>query len=1141
MSELLPIIGAGGGGKAGGSSGGLKEEADNLKSSAYAQVLDLVCEGEIGGLVDGLKSIYLDNTPVQNADGSMNFTGVQYTATLGTQSQAAIAAANNVTNEVIVGVEAKISPGPVVRSITNLNITSVNVTVLIPGLTNLSSDGNLGGTNVNFAIDVNNNGGGWVELINDTISGKSSSAYERQYRIALPTGGPWDIRLRRITADSTSSNLNNKTTFKTYTEIIDAKMRYPNSAIVALKIEASQFRSIPRRGYDMKLLKIRFPTNATVRTDGSLLYAGTWDGNFQVGWCADPAWAYYDLLTVDRYGLGSYIDSAQVDKWSLYTISKYCNELISDGFGGTEPRFTCNVWINTRQEAFKVLNDFTSVFRGMAYWGTGTVTAVQDAPSDPVVLFTNANVIEGKFTYQGSSAKARHTVALVAWNDPADLYRQKIEYVDDPIGIARYGIIETEIVAFGCTSRGQAARLGRWLLYSERLATEVVAFRTGIEGANCRPGNIVAIADQFRAGQRLGGRIVSATSTTVTVDALPTYPGGALTLYVVDGLGVVESRTVTAIVGNVLTVGTAFGSIPVAQMGWVLSATTLVAQQFRVLSVTETEEGEHEVSCLTHDPGKYALVETGLSLPVRVISNLSATPAKVASITFTESLYLYQNDVRSKITVSWPAASGTVRYRIEWRNATGNWESAETSSFDFEILNTTASQYEVRVYSIGVFGAATAGYTYGSYTAAGKTAPPSDVTGFLSSIDTQVGVTLTWNSVPDIDLAQYELRVGASWAAGTLVARVKSNRYVLGAINGTAQSYWIKAVDTSGIYSSTAATTTTTFPAPGATTLTAQVIDNNVLLKWVAVTSTLALGYYEIRKGATWAGGTVVGRQNSTFTVLFESVSGSYTYWIAATDIGGNTATPVAVTATVNQPPDYILMLNSQSTFSGTKTNALLDGGILYLGVDITSDYQTHFTANSWADPQAQITAGFPQWIEKTTTTASYVEVLDYGTTIASAKVSVVPTITTPFGSATIAWKISVSNTSNTGPWTDFAGVTEAFATTFRWIKVTLDITTVGGDDIVQMDSLLIKIDAKQKTDTGTVSAVAGDAGGTTVTFAQAFSSVASITLTPLGTTARYAIYDFAGGANPTTFKVLLYDSAGARLSGTVSWTARGF
>jgi hypothetical protein len=1136
-----PII-AGAGGKGGGSGGGLNESPDTLKSTSYAQVLDLISEGEIGGLVNGLKSIYLDDTPIQNADGTNNFAGVTYVANNGTQAQAVIAGFDQVTNEVAVATEVKASTGPVVRSITLPEVTSLAVTVQIPALSYMDSSGNLGGSTVAYAIEIQIDGGGWITKINETLTGKCTSVYERQYRINLPAGTTRDIRLRRITADASSSTLNNKTYFKSYTEIIDAKLSYPNSALVGVKVDASQFNSIPKRGYDTKLLKIKFPTNATVRADGSLLYSGVWNGTFQIGWCSCPAWCFYDLLTTARYGLGSFIDSTKVDKWSLYTISKYCNTLISNGFGGTEPRFSCNMWLNTRTEAYTAITQMSSIFRGMTYWNSGAISSVQDAPSDPAYLFTNANVIEGMFTYQGSSAKARHTVALVTWNDPADMYRQKVEYVEDTAGIARYGVISTSVLAVACSSRGQAHRVGRWLLYSERYETDVVAFSTGTEGVLCKPGDVIKVADQYRAGTRIGGRISSATSGTITVDSLTGVSVTGGTLYVVNPDGTVQTRSITSAAGNVVAITPAFSPTPMAQSQWVIATPTLDAQTYRVLSVTENDNGEHSITALAHDETKYAAIENNLTLQTRNITSLSPVPSDVASVSMSESLYRYQNDVRAKITVSWPSAANATAYRVEWRSNNGNYLSEITSAIDYDILNTTVAKYDVKVTAIGVFGTPSQNSTAASINALGKTAPPSDVTGFTSTTDSLIGVTLSWTSVPDLDLAQYEIRQGASWAAGTLVTRINATTYKIGLISGTSQTYWIKAVDTTNNYSVNATSLTTTISVPSTPTVTVQVVDNNVLLKWTAVTSTLAVDHYEIRRGSTWAGGAVVGSvANATFAALFETSSGSYTYWVAGVDLGGNYGVAGSVVATVNQPPDYQLFLNYASTFSGTLSNAVVASGVMYLAVNTTETVTTHFTARSWSTPQDQINAGYPYFIEPTGTTAFYEEVVDYGASLPAAKVSLVGNYSTAFGSATVTPKISVSNTSSTGPWTDYPGLAEVYASAFRYIKVRYDVTAAAGDDLVAFTSINVTLDVKQRSDFGTVAAVSTDTGGTVVTFGTAFVDVASITLTPLGTTRLTAVYDFVDVPYPTTFKVLLFDSSGARASGNVSWAARGY
>lgn len=1139
------VIAGAGGGKAGGGGGGLSEKKDTLRSTSYAQVLDLLGEGEIGGLVDGMKSIYLDDTPVQNPDGSYNFNEVQYAHVVGTQDQPMIAGYDQVRNELPVGVEAKISSGAVTRTITNPEVTSVSITVEFPSLSYLDNEGNLGGTTVQYAIDLQNNGGGYVEKINETIKGKSSTTYERQYRINLPAGGPWDIRLRRITEDAPTTATNNKTFFKSYTEIIDAKLRYPNSALVALKVEASQFSSIPRRGYDVKLLLIKYPTNATVREDGSLEYDGVWDGTFQIGWCSDPAWCYYDALTNPRYGLGRFITDGITDKWYLYQVSRYCAELIDDGRGGLEPRFSCNVYFQKRRQAYSVINDFTSIFRGMAYWAAGAITTVHDGPVDPVYLYTNSNVKDGKFTYSGSSAKARHTVALVTWNDPDDMYRQKIEYVENTAGIARYGVIETEVLAFGCTSRGQAHRLGRWILFTEYYETEVCQWAAGEEGQFARPGQVVMVADQSKAGKRMGGRIKSATTTAVVVDAIPASPGLNPKLYCLSPDGqAMAAATISSISGTTVNLDAPLDVAPLAMSQWIISSDALEPRTFRVISAVPSTADDAEVVeiiGLEHYPDKHGFIEEGIVLQERHYSILSPQPEPVASVTLTERLYIVGNDVRSKITATWPASQGATTYRIEWRQADGNFGQDVTSALDYEILNTAVQKYEVTVTPIGPFGSPSASSTAATINALGKTAPPADVTGLTATIDPLIGVTLDWANNNDLDLDQYEVREGSVWETATLVRRAKASDLKIGTITGSSVTYLVKAIDTSGNYSLNAASVTTSISLPGAPAVSVQVVDNNVLLKWTPVSSTLAIDFYEIRRGATWAGGVVAGNATGSFTTLFETAAGAYTYWVAGVDIGGNYGTPASVAATVSAPPDYQLFLDFDSTFTGTKTNCAVSEGALYMALNLTETWTTHFTSRGWAGPSDQITAGYPNFAQPTETSASYEEVIDYGTTLPAAKVTLTGNSTIVTGAATITPTISVSDTSSTGPWTDYAGQSQVYASAFRWIKVKYDLTSSGGDDLVRFDGINVTIDVKVKNDGGSGAAVSTDSGGTVVNFNVAFIDVASINVTAAGTVPRYAIYDFVDAPNPTSFKVLLFDTAGARVSGDFSWSAKGY
>lgn len=712
MTRRLDRIrgGGGGGGKGGGeTASGPREAPDSLRSKQFARVLDLVSEGEVSGLVAGMKSVFLDDTPIQNADNSFNFQDVTLHTRVGTQSQSYIPGFPAVESENSVSVEAFYAT-PVVRSISNANVTAVRVTLSVPQLSYQNpTTGDLGGDAVGIAIDLQTNGGGYVQMLADTISGKTTTAYQRAYRIELAGSGPWDIRVRRTTADSGESNRINHVFWSSYTEIIDHLLRYPNSALCGVQIDSAQFRNVPRRGYHMKGLKIQVPINYNPETRG---YAGNWDGTFKIAYTNNPAWCFYDMLTTSRYGLGEYLDATQIDKWALYTIGQYCDELVDDGFGGTEPRFTCNVYFQTQEEAYTLLQNMASIFRGMVYEAGGYVTAVQDAPADPVMLYTPANVIDGLFTYSGSAIKARHTVALVSWNDPADRYKQKIEYVEDEEGIGRYGVRVTEFSAIGCNSRGQAHRAGKWLLYTERLETDTVTFRTGLDSAYVTPGEIVKIADPNVAGERLGGRILSATTGSVTVDAaLAIVAGHSYELSVVLADGTLATRTLNNSAGSasVLTFASALPSAPQALSVWILADIGQVEPQtFRVLGIGEVEKNVYEIVALAHNGGKFALVESGVKLETPPISGIDyRVQAPVGSVTVTKNTEKRQ-DGTLKVTalIAWGAAIGATGYRVELKRDNDNWllVDGNTSALISTVELSQEGLYTARVIAFNAIG-----------------------------------------------------------------------------------------------------------------------------------------------------------------------------------------------------------------------------------------------------------------------------------------------------------------------------------------------------------------------------------------------------------------------------------------------------
>ena len=911
------IIGAGGGKGGGGSARVAQEAPDSLRSKAYARVVDLVCEGEIEGLVGGLKSVYLDDTPIQNSDGSYNFTGVTLEARTGTQQQSYIPGFSSVENEVSVGVECKYGQ-PVVRSITDPDVDAVRIKVSIPTLTlQDTTNGDLNGTSVTYAIDLQARGAGYVQILQDTVSGKTSSRYQRSYYVPLSGTGPWDVRLRRITADSAQTSLQNKIFLESYTEVIESKLRYPNSALMALRVDASQFTSIPRRSYDLKLLRVRIPSNYFPETRS---YAGVWDGSFKVAWTDNPAWCFYDLVTNTRYGLGNYTPESQVDKWALYRVAKYCDELVPNGLGGYEPRFTCNLYLQTREQAYKVVQDMASVFRGMAYWSGGAITVTQDAPQDPVYQFTAANVVDGEFAYQGSSAKARHTVALVSWVDPDDFYRQKVEYVEDLAGIARYGVVQADVVAMGCTSRGQANRVGKWLLYSEQSESEIINFRTGLEGAVVRPGDVIKVADASRGGMRLGGRIAAATTVSVTLDQ--DLPAGSWRISVVLPTGIVEERQVGSLSGRTVGVTSAFSMTPQVGAIWVLSSTLVEAQLFRVVQVAESEPGVHEITALSHNPSKYAAIEQGLALQPRAITVLSTTPAAPLGLTVTESLYRVKDQALVLIQLGWEQVFGALEYQVTYRVNGGNTVTLpKVSSTYLEIRNAEAGDYVFTVRAVGVSGKLGNSASL-SQSILGKLQPPDDVQDFVVLRRT-TDLLLSWNANTDADLSGYEVRVGAGWDSGVMVGQTAGTQLVHDQSESGQYNYHIRAFDTSGKYSQHVTTFQLILLAPSSVRQFDVVQSANRLeFRWLPNPEPEVVAY-ELREGGAWDTSIFIAEVKSSSFTLPSGFDGERKFWIkaiASPGIYSEEATFVSTVVAQPQNANLLVTVDAQATrFPGVK------------------------------------------------------------------------------------------------------------------------------------------------------------------------------------------------------------------------------
>jgi predicted phage tail protein len=787
MSEL--IRGAGGGGGGGGGTTVVQQtvvaptrtpvrDPDTLASKQYATFVDLLSEGEIEGFPSAaaytrgtddynralLKDVFLNGTQIlrQGADATnpqsadYNFQNVTLQARYGTQAQTYIPGFSDIERETSVQVKVE-QATPITRTITDTTVDAVRVTITVPRLEQYTDEGDVKGTSINLQIRVQYNGGGYTTVIDDTIAGRTADQYQKDYKISFTGSFPVDVRVVRITADSLDTNLLNDFYWSSYTEITEQKLKYPNSALVAMRLDAEQFSSIPSRTYRVRGMKVQIPSNGTVdQTTGAISYAGVWDGTFGAAvWTSDPAWILYALLTNTRWGLGDHITASQLDKFAFYSASQYASASVDDGFGGTEPRFSCNALIQNQEEAYKLINDLCSVMRVMPYWSTGALTISQDKPTDASYLFTLANVSADGFTYTGSDLKTRHTVAIVSY---LDLETQDIAYevMEDQEAIAKYGVITTNIKAFACTSRGQAARLGEWLLYTEQYETEVVSFKTSVDaGVLVRPGQVIEIADPVKAGVRRGGRIAAATTTVITVDdtaETDLVTTGSATLSVILPDGTVETKAISGIAGANITVASAFSTAPNANSIWVLSNSNVETSTWRVLTISEIDRVQYEVTAIAYNASKYNYVERGFKLQTRDITQLNEPRPAPINLSASETIYESNGQVRVKLIVSWSAVVGVSEYQVQWRAVNGNWTTVSVPRTDYEILDTTAQTYEIRVYSLNGARAPSISPASLSFAAVGKTAVPGNVQNLTFEAISANSGRLRWNPTVDLDV-----------------------------------------------------------------------------------------------------------------------------------------------------------------------------------------------------------------------------------------------------------------------------------------------------------------------------------------------------------------------------------------------------
>ena len=761
MTELnskLKIIGSGGGGKGGGGGGKSHtptEADDTLQSFQRVEVIDLISEGPIEGIVNTEKGIYLDGTPIKSSGGNSNFEGYSVDTRTGTQGQSYISRSIGSQREINVGLPIT-NATSITRQISDTTTDRVRITLSLPSLQKIEDDGDIVGNSVHLRIQVQYNGGGFNTVSNPYFNGKSSNAYQRDYMINLTGAFPVDIKVLRVSPDNQTSKNQTVTNWASYTEIIDDKYRYPNSALCYLRFDSRNFNGIPRRRYLVKGLKISLPSNASVDSNtGRVSYSGIWNGSFKAAeWCSDPSWALWDLMTNARYGAS--IPEASLDKWDFYTVSKYCNEVIPDGKGGHEARFSLNFYMNSRAEVFDAINELSSAFRGMSYYGAGSFILNQDSPADSRYSLNPSNVVDGLFTYSGSSQKSRHTTATVAWQDYDLLGEVQHEYVEDADGISRYGVINKTTKAIGCYSQGQAHRFGEWLLLSEQNLTETVTFGVSVEsGIVLSPGMVIDIADPVKSGKRRGGRISSAVDTVITVDnetdldSVDQVNNPVCSVLLPSGL--IEKKDVTSISGKKITLISALSETPQAQGVWMIETDDIKYQKFRVLSVTEGGDGSYSVTALIYNDSIYDAVDRDRELSIPDISNLSAIPAAVTNVTGVEHLYQDGQNIKTAFELDWSSSDATSLYKVNYQLNNNNWIQETTTSSSLRIENLKVGTLKTEIQATNHLGFSSP-FAANTFNLLGKTAPPSDISNLTFEDVSPNSARLRWDAATDLDV-----------------------------------------------------------------------------------------------------------------------------------------------------------------------------------------------------------------------------------------------------------------------------------------------------------------------------------------------------------------------------------------------------
>ncbi len=777
------------------------EAPDSLRSVAIAKMLIAVGEGEFEGAPTA-KDIFLDNTPLQDPQGNMNFPNVKWEWRSGAVDQSYIQGIPSIENETTISTELR-SGTPWVRAITNTQLSAVRVRFAWPALQSVDSGGNINGYTIGYKVELATDGGTYQEVLNEAVSGKTTSLYERTRRINLPraTTG-WLLRITRLTANQNNNKISDTMQIAGFTEVIDAKIRYPNTALLYIEFSAEQFRSIPAVTIECDGRKWQVPSNYDTR---SRTYTGVWDGTFKEAWTDNPVWHTYGITTNDRFGLGRRIKPWMVDKWELYRISQYCDQLVPDGKGGMEPRFLCNLNLQSKADAWSLLRDISAIYRGMTYWAQGQVFTLSDMPraTDFDFAYTRANVIDGKFTYSSASERTRYSRALVSYDNPLNNYDTDVTPVTDAKLQRRYGDNPLEISAIGCDRESEAQRRGKWALLTNS-KDRAVTFKVGLDGRIPLPGYVIPIADELLAGRPVGGRISAVNGKVITLDRdTQAKPGDRLILNLPDGK--CEGRTVQLVSGRQVTVTLAYSVPPERELVWALDADDLAIPLYRVVSVARPEPGVFEISAVQYDPSKFDHIDTGARLEERPISVVPITvvPAP-ASVDITSNYSVDQGLAISTMNISWPAVNGAVAYDVEWRKDSGNWIKLQrTGATSVDVTGIYSGAYLARVRSVSAFEISSIWKSSNLTNLEGKVGLPPAVS-FLTATSELFGIGLKVGFPPGAEDTQrtefwYSAANDISAAAKlTDLAYPQADYHLQALAAGATFFFWARLVDRTG-------------------------------------------------------------------------------------------------------------------------------------------------------------------------------------------------------------------------------------------------------------------------------------------------------------------------------------------------------